>query len=540
MLKMRIFSLIMLLVSVDTTSVSAQQSSGAPRSDVAFMQSTQNDLINSLHLKPVRPADALGRQIVAAGDFVDGAAGFRTPIWVCDRCGTSSHPTLGIIMDVSQVAAIERSVQAQYFQDILIFLIGHEKAHQRQFARYSSKIIYSPDADRQFYEAQADILGGMDLGRALTAATTYLQREALLQALKVASSLGIEQYAVGDHPSQNARVTAVRLGVAAGLATKLNTLDEINGRVAGMPIKKLHLRTGEDTLDWSLQTSKRIVNYQRPAILSLVRTSDHIDFDKSSSHPTVKYDVEYQNQGNRSIDVDLEIQCAAVPRDNHDDIIYSEIADTDEATFTLKPGATKRLKGEMRWIATRDLMPWIREAPDPSALVKVTYSGAQPSGPPGGSGNEFFSAASASNARTTAGFRSNIESALNIILAAGPTAYDSLRAGPGEYNRELKELFYPVDPQFPGSISTRLEIDKSKEHDSPTVIALLYGSSDPAEARQIYADTLVSLRSVLRNLGDWVEAPTNDGVRFVQGANRIYLSLDERTGGKRVTLNIGR
>jgi hypothetical protein len=421
----------------------------------------------------------------------------------------------------------------------LIFLIGHEKAHQRQFARYSSKIIYSPDTDRQFYEAQADILGGMDLGRALTAATTYLQREALLEALKVASSLGIEQYAVGDHPSQNARVTAVRLGVAAGLATKLSTLDDTNGHIAGMPIKKLHLRTGEDTLDWSLQTSKRIMNYERPAILSMVRVSDHIDFDKSSSHPTVKYDIEYQNQGTRSIDVDLEIQCAAVPRDNHDDVIHSEISDTDEVTFTLRPGAIKRLKGEMRWIATRDLMPWIREAPDPSALVKVTYTGAPPSGLQGGAGGGLLRAGS-SNARTTAGFRSNIENALNVILAAVPTEFDSLRAGPGEYNRELEMLFYPVDPQFPGSVSTRLEIDKSNNHSSPAVIARLYSATDSAEARQIYMETLASLRSVLKNLGVWVEKPRKDGVSFVQDDVSIYLSLDERTSRKWVTINIGR
>jgi hypothetical protein len=58
---MSLFSLTMLLVTVSARSVGAQQAPGVPQSDVAFIQSAQNDLINSLHLKPVSPADALGR-----------------------------------------------------------------------------------------------------------------------------------------------------------------------------------------------------------------------------------------------------------------------------------------------------------------------------------------------------------------------------------------------------------------------------------------------------------------------------------------------
>src|ERR1700733_5864999 len=192
----------------------AQQSNGTPQSDVAFIQSTQDSLITALRLKPANNSSVLNQQISNAGTLLNRYSGFSTPIWLCNGCGTSSHPTLGIIVDLDQLNAIKRRSESQNFSSIVFFLVAHEKAHQIQYRRYTASIINSSEADRQSYEAQADILGGKFLAQFMGGSNIDQQEEILLEALRVAYSLGVEQYAIADHPSQDARVTAVRLGIA--------------------------------------------------------------------------------------------------------------------------------------------------------------------------------------------------------------------------------------------------------------------------------------------------------------------------------------
>ncbi len=280
-----------------------------PSSDSAFFQSSNASLIESLKLKQPNKADVFEGGVIAIVQALNQSTGLTTNVWLCHGCGTSSHPTLGIILDVDQLLAMEAGpMSVRGYGYLLIFVLAHEEIHQAQYHVYSPAIIQSPDEERMVYEAQADILAAkyLALSAKITTKTINANYRALEDTIRVAFELGTERYALADHPSQGERSTAVAIGLMAGLHARFVALDPTAdwGELVGYP----EPRPGESTMAWSMEMSRKIVNYRRSASVDLVQVAKTIHWDKSAANPIVSYDLIYENRGDKGITVDLDVQ----------------------------------------------------------------------------------------------------------------------------------------------------------------------------------------------------------------------------------------
>jgi hypothetical protein len=474
-----------------------QQTNPVPNSDVSFIESSSEDLIASLRLKPIDPENPLEDQIEAIAVRLAAATGFTSSVWICRGCGLSSHPGLGIIVDTDQLQRIKKQSQVQQFPAILSFLLAHEMTHQIQYRKYSSSIINLPDEERQVYEAQADILGAKYLMETMQGSAGSADTEAIIEALRVAHNLGVEQYAIADHPSQDARLTAVRLGMAAGMIVKMQRLGGAAGQAsANVLISKLNFLPTEDVMSWSLRTAKRVVNYRRPDIVDLVLLDEKVDFDRDPNNPIVSYDLTYENRGARAIGVDLEVQCVAASKSDPDNIFRWEKIDASSQSFTLASRQKHTVSGTMRWAATDALKPLVVAPPRPTALITVQYSdGANP--------NQPQTSGITMNAQSTAASRESLDYVLAKILDNADSSFTRLRAGPGRKMGD--KVIYPAYPQFPAAVRTNINIPEPGSDRDPYVYAVLSTTSDKAEAKQEFTDMASSIRTALNKLGHWTE-----------------------------------
>jgi hypothetical protein len=511
------------LFAIPLNSAHAQGTSPELGSDDAFLHGSSDALISMLKLRKPSNVDALEQQIAATVRALDTEAGLTTSVWICHGCGLSSHPTLGILADVDQLAKIRSQFQVQQFSAILTLIMAHEEAHLIQYRQYSPSIVDSSEQDRRVYEAQADLLAGAYFIENIGAWSDQ-NRDAVLEALQVAYDLGVEQYALADHPTQISRLTAVRFGMSAGTRDGLMKLGGPPAKAsADILTHKLNIRPNEDTLSWSLRISKGITSYRRPEVVDLVLTREQMSWNKSGVNPTVTYLLTYENRGKRNIQVYLQVRCDGVPRNNPHDVMHSLLIDASASSFSLAPGATKTLSGTMQWAggATSDLMPRLVYAPDPAALVEVTYAVPPPTNPP--------ASQVVALAETTAASRRSFEYALKTILMSSFDDYRPLRAGPGK--QEGDEVVYPADPQLPGSASTTVWMPEPGAVLGPYVRADFPTTTDQAIANDNYNREVRAMHSLLQSLGTWDEraSRSHDGARISTdfGQGGIGISVED-------------
>lgn len=237
------------------------------------------------------------------------------PVAVTRGSGTASHPQVGIVLDLQQLERVQQTSGVSAFLPVLRWILAHEKAHQLQYQQ-NRRIVEGADVvDRQVLEAQADLLAAKYVIETLSPS----EQQPIIDTLRVAFDLGTERYALADHPSREGRMTAVRLGMAAGMITNLLNLGGAAPEAsAGVLRDKIDLRPGEEILGWSLRTARRIVGYRRPALVDLVQIESSIRWDRDPNHPYVEYTVTYENRGARRIAVDAEVQCVGVLRSDRD------------------------------------------------------------------------------------------------------------------------------------------------------------------------------------------------------------------------------
>jgi hypothetical protein len=478
-----------------------------PASDRDFYNESEANLVKTLRLRQPDLSSPTEREIHEEAKSLDVLTKFSTPLWVGSGCGTSSHPTLGIIVDLDQLDTIRRQAQGHEFSYILRWLLAHEKTHQMQFRSYSTSILNQDLPERQMYEAQADLLAAKYLMETMTGSASDEQTDAIIEALRVSYDLGVEQYALADHPSRESRLSAVRLGMAAGMITKLQRLGGDPAlQSASVLVNKLDIRLGEDTLAWSLRTSKRIVNYRLPAIVDLVLAEEQVTWSKDPAHPVVSYWMTYENRGARSITVNLEVQSVAAPRADPDDIFRWQKISVMNHDFDLNPGGQKVVTGSLRWEADANLMPVLIAPPKPTALVLVQYTG----------GNGTVSANDLRNrldAIASAGTRQTFSSVLDRILQGSIDQFSSLRAGPG---RKVDDVVaYASEVNFPAALRTDVWLPERGSDASPYVRSALVDSPDVNASSLVFDQALERLKTALSALGRWSENSSPRGERRI-------------------------
>jgi hypothetical protein len=357
-----------------TITPQAQKKTFGSRRD--YLTAPKEKVYETMGIRPLDPSQDIERTIQEEMTNIDRVAGFTTPIGITQSGGTSSHPDAGIAVSLTELQRIRQDSGVRKFREILRFILAHEKAHQVQYRQYSATAVQSDDEEqRRIFECQADILAGKYMIESFGEPTPENQA-AIEDALQVAFDLGTEEYSkFSDHPSHEARRIAVRLGMASGMTVLLSRRlpDPIAQGMIQTISEKVDIRSGEMPLDWSLRLSKRITHFSRAASLDIVLDDKDIKWDTTAQNPFVTFSLTYENTGHKPIIVDLEVQCASVPRNNPDDTKKWQKWSVKNFRFTLQPGQKYPVRGTLPWLATPDLMPRLIFPPDATALMSCEY-----------------------------------------------------------------------------------------------------------------------------------------------------------------------
>lgn len=317
---------------------------------------------------------------------LDRITGFPTKLTINDTDELSSYPDRGIIIGRKKLQSIERISGVRQRQGVLRFLLAHEKAHQIQFRAYPECVslfnkrgeLTSEELQTlRLYECQADILAGKHLLETFVKPTSA-DGQTIEDVLQVSFDQGIsESNTTGSHGTHEQRRTAVRFGMASGMITNFETLPPSPPAIGSIAtlMQKLDIRAGEFVLPWSLRESKRITHYNREAVQDILLDKEDVNWDTSADHPFVTFKLTYTNTGAKSIDIDMEVQCVAVPRDdvNRDNSKYWQKWSVQNTIFRLKPGEKHTVTGSLMWYGDAKLMPRLIFPPKSTALISCEY-----------------------------------------------------------------------------------------------------------------------------------------------------------------------
>lgn len=309
-------------------------------------------------------------------DRLDMISGFYTKVQLTDAATSTADPDGTISISRPELVQLQGKVAPKQFRQVLRFLLAHEKTHQIQYRAYTVAAVRANDPERRrLYEAQADVLAGKYLLETLGEPKPD-DLVAIVDTLKLAFDLGTLEFSDTDHPSKEARRTAARLGMASGMITALSRLPptpELGQMIASLA-EKVNILRDENVMEWSYRTAKRITQYSRAASRDIVLLKERqIDWDERASNPFVTFRLIYENKGSRTIHIDMEVQCASVPRENSNDTLEWLKASVKNFSFDLKPGERYTASGKLQWIATQKLMPRIIYPPAVTALMSTEH-----------------------------------------------------------------------------------------------------------------------------------------------------------------------
>jgi hypothetical protein len=483
----------------------APPASPKPTSDQSFMQANRDDLIASLHLQPAGQStdiEVQASQILKALPF---QWPHRPDLWVCHGCGTSSHPDLGIILDLDQINQILQQEHLNNFQQMLTFIVAHEAGHQLQFAHYGHDLYKRPISELQYYEAQADILAGICLYSSLSTKLDPASAGSLNAALRPIYDLGAEEYALANHPSKIGRFLAARFGYIVGYSRHI-PLGSSNAQQKIADFRQqIDFRPGDDDFIFSLRAARRIVQFNAAATKDLVMLVNErkIDFDKNAAHPIVRYKFVYQNRGRKKLNVTIRFVCTSILRADPDNVFGSVDNSADYQTFTLDPGKKQTVAGQLTWFADKDRYPSFVEPPNPLGLIEVEYADGS---------NPDTDAGTADSTRlgledVPVGERNNLVYLLNAYVRASRTGFVSLRGGPGKAGKD--STTYPCNLPLPGSVQN--EVTFPGPHgvvDDITIRSTLIRTLDSSVAHATFASTVSLIQAALPAI---VVPGNNDG-----------------------------
>jgi hypothetical protein len=479
-----------------------------PPTDAAFMQSSRNDLIQSLHLRPLGSANDTERDIAGIIRALPTGLPTTPAVWICDGCGTSSHPELGIIVDTGQLERIRVQSKVQNFHAMLVFVVAHEAAHQLQFARYQKNLYALPLADRLCYEAQADLLAGIWLFNAAGMNFDVAGNNAIAQTLHVVYDLGVEQYAIADHPSHAGRFLAARTGLQLAFSRNAPAGIPMAAQNAASVRQQIGIQTGETDLAFSLRTARRITEYNPIAARDLVQnvTPHEVNWSKGADNPVVNYQLTYANRGIKALRVSLEVLCISAPRDDPDDLFHMLQASSKLHSFILQPGGQTVISGQLVWVAKADVYPRLVYPPDTLGLVEVHYVDGSDSRI-----DETKHTLSRLGVEplpdVPTGQKNSYEYSFSAFLDASINNYADLRSGPGRHFNSGTD-HYNSSTALPGAVDSELVItSQGKAH----IISTLLRTTEAQAATERYTKAVALVRAGLagirvpRGIGSWQE-----------------------------------
>lgn len=367
--------------------LAAVQQTDEIHSHVEFLEASKEKVVRDSRLRPPNASVEVEKIILDEARAIDGVAGFSTAVGVTNGGGTFSHPRAGIGLDLDELQRIRRQSNVIQFRYFLRLILAHEKSHQVQYLRYSSAAVKTADPEqRRIYECQADILAGKLLVESF-AEPAEEQQQAIIDALRVAFDIGTEEYtADADHPSREGRRTAVRLGMARGMMTiytRLPRTPYTDWAIASLAVKT-HAPLGEDIMQWSFRLAKNIIHYTREASAGIRLEKQSVEFDTRAASPFVTFSLTYKNTGQRTVKIDMEVQCALVPRNDEGNTLRSLKWSNLNYAFILRPGETYDAKGVLTWGCDAppgsglcpnysELKPTLIFPPDALALMSCEY-----------------------------------------------------------------------------------------------------------------------------------------------------------------------
>lgn len=318
----------------------------------------------------------LDQIILEEAAAIDQVSGFKTVVRLSDSDDSSSDPVRGIEISRKQMRLVRERSGVRRFREMVRFFLAHEKAHQFQYRMYSAAAVKDADAERRrLYECQADVLAGKYLVE-MMGSPTESDLQIIQDTLQFLFDIGEREFSDSDHPSHEARRTAIRLGMASGTITSLSRFppDPVNQSMIRSLAEKVDFLPGETVMDWSYRLSKKITHYSRATSADLSLEDKQVDWDTRASNPFVTFSLTYKNTGSRSLMVDMEVQCAAVPRDDDENTKYWLKWSVKNFRFKLSPGGRFTANGKLQWYGDRNLMPRLVYPPDPKALLSCEFS----------------------------------------------------------------------------------------------------------------------------------------------------------------------
>jgi hypothetical protein len=274
-----------------------------------------------------------------------------------------ANPDNGITIGRDELNQLLSGVSPDAVTEVVRFLIAHETWHRVQFAKYGTDILNSGKDRRRVLECQADLMAGRYVA---AVATPDIENSVaqLSEVVAFAERIGTAQYSLVDHPSQDARRTAVQFGILKNIRDQLDRqpASEENRRKKNLANNLLDARDDEDDFAWSFRRCRSIVHDSPAAVANVALGDADVNFNHQAGKTDaadayVTFRIPYKNTGNRPIRVSVEIDSSFVDR--------TEPANTKKrtryaalnATFDLAPGGVYDVTATLPWYGDQQFMP---------------------------------------------------------------------------------------------------------------------------------------------------------------------------------------
>jgi hypothetical protein len=407
-------------------------------------------------------------------------------ISLTSEAGNSSMPSYGIKMSEPRLEAIYAGLNREQGDQMLLFLLGHEIAHQLQFKWYSNELILLSSCEkRRLNEAQADILAGYFYSRIRDIAGRVLRNENVSREFAVYQNiykLGDAEFSLGDHPSFKQRRNAFRLGSAFDLAN--SAMYETDRKQ--QTYEALNFKIGETLATWSLKVAKQIEHYPLSTLKSvqLLRDYRRIEtaiFDDRPTSPFVSYRDTIVNNGRSAIRFFVQYKVKGVDRQTGDESKAEKNGDLHNYEVILQPGESHVFDGSLSWdgMSSSEFVPKMMFMPDNDVLYNaepvdtnesIVFDDFCP-------GNRTFGDITAKESET-------LEVAIDYAAKSAIENFSSIILGPAIEHPRISTEYQSIH-QIPGSKGIRILVSKSK-NPLTTLDIEFYTGKDELEAESIY------------------------------------------------------
>lgn len=357
----------------------------------------------------------LDQEINEAYALISPQAGIEGKLVIVDTGDTSARARGEIIISRSELNLLLQEVPGKQRRHVIMLVVAHELAHLLQYREYNITPAFQTDAWRKTFEAQADLLAGLWVGRTIYTFKSLLNQgrngeaAAIATATKVFFGAGRERFALGSHPSQAARRMAVGIGMGAAEAEACrefarnkyglneawqSQLRSVNMRLtSSFPFHAGHSFVTFD-VPWTLKAARSLTHADPAAARFLTAHVEENSYDTNPQHADAKHWVVLQNTGSRPLRIYWQVSLVYTLRKDPGNVLLWRHGELDSFNreLELAPGEAERLIVNYNWVRIADdliprneqknWMPALKYPPHDEAPWCVTFAD-EPELPPG-------------------------------------------------------------------------------------------------------------------------------------------------------------